>query len=49
MRYFVSVRRAATIRNTYGVRNDEEGMPVWLCRDQRMPWPRIWGQFRSYG
>ena len=49
MRYFASVRRAATIRNTYGVRNDEEGMPVWLCRDQRLPWPQIWAQFRSYG
>ena len=49
MRYFASVQRAATIHNTYGVQNDEEGLPVWLCRDQRSPWPRIWAQFRSYG
>jgi hypothetical protein len=49
MRYFASVRRVATIHNTYGVQNDEEGAPVWLCRDQRLPWPRIWAQFRSYG
>ena len=48
-RYFASVKRVATIHNTYGVQNDEEGAPVWLCRDQLMPWPRIWPQFRSYG
>ncbi len=46
---FASVKRAATIRNTHGVQNDEEGMPVWLCRDQKLPWPQIWAQFRSYG
>ena len=49
LRYFGSVQRAATIRNRYGVHNDEEGMPIWLCRDQRAPWPQIWAQFRSYG
>ena len=49
LRYFGSVRRVATIHNTYGVQNDEEGLPVWLCRDQKTPWPLIWAQFRSYG
>jgi hypothetical protein len=49
LRYFASVRRVATIHNTYGVSNDEEGMPVWLCRGQKLPWPRIWPQFRDYG
>ncbi len=49
MRYFDSVQRVATIHNTHGVQNDEEGAPVWLCRDQKKSWPQIWVQFRSYG
>ena len=49
LRFFTSVRRVATIHNRHGVRNDEEGMPVWLCRGQTRAWPQIWAQFRDYG
>jgi hypothetical protein len=47
--YFASVTQAATIHNGLGVANDEEGAPVWICRGQRAPWPRIWPQFKDYG
>ncbi|HMK91873.1 MAG TPA: hypothetical protein VK576_02640, partial [Thermoleophilia bacterium] len=48
-RYFTDVRRVATIHNRYRVDNDEEGMPVWLCRGQKQPWAAIWPQFKNYG
>ena len=47
--FFGRVERAATIENAAGVDNDEEGAPVWLCRDQASPWPAIWPEFRHYG
>ena len=47
--YFSDVRLAARIHNGAGVQNDEQGQPVWLCLDQRVPWPRIWPRFRHYG
>lgn len=47
--YFSSVTLAARIHNRGGVENDEEGAPLWICRGQRAPWPRIWPAFRHYG
>ncbi len=47
--FFGRVERAATIENAAGVDNDEEGAPVWLCREQASPWPAIWPEFRHYG
>ena len=47
--YFRTVTQAATLRNPYGVDNDEEGNPVWVCTGQRRPWPAIWPAFRHYG
>ena len=47
--YFRTVTQAATIHNPYGVQNDEEGNPVWVCTGQRRPWPAIWSAFRHYG
>jgi hypothetical protein len=46
--YFGEVTRVATIHNRSGIANDEEGLPVWLCREQRAPWPAIWLGFRHY-
>jgi dolichyl-phosphate-mannose-protein mannosyltransferase len=48
-RYFGSVRRAGTIRNAYGVANDEEGSPILVASDPRRPLPAMWGRMRSYG
>jgi Dolichyl-phosphate-mannose-protein mannosyltransferase len=47
--YFGSVRLAVIFENPWGVQDDEEGTPVWLCRDQHEPWPEIWPAFRHYG
>jgi hypothetical protein len=48
-RYFRRVTLAARVENAQGVSNDEEGAPVWLCRGQKQPWPRIWPEFKHYG
>ena len=47
-RYFGEVARVATIHNRYHIANDEEGLPVWLGRAQKAPWPAIWPQFKHY-
>ncbi|HEX3326159.1 MAG TPA: hypothetical protein VHV50_04110 [Actinomycetota bacterium] len=47
--YFGSVALAQRFHNAQGVDNDEEGTYIWLCRDQKKPWPTIWGHFRHYG
>ena len=48
-RYFGSVTMAARIHNAWGVQNDEEGEPIWLCREQKAAWPAIWPDFKHYG
>ncbi len=48
-RYWASVTLAGRVRNAAGVDNDEEGMPVWLCRGLKRPWRVIWPDFRQYG
>jgi hypothetical protein len=48
-RYFVSVSPAARIEDVWGVDNDEEGAPVWMCRAQKRAWPVIWPEFKHYG
>lgn len=40
---------AARIDNGYGVDNEEQGMPIWLCRDLREPWSRSWPRLRRFG
>jgi hypothetical protein len=47
--YFEAVTLAARIQNRYGVDNDEDGAPVWVCTGQRRPWPAIWPAFKAYG
>jgi hypothetical protein len=47
--YFREVTLAVSLHNAYGVDNDEEGTPVWVCTGQRRPWPAIWPAFKSYG
>jgi 4-amino-4-deoxy-L-arabinose transferase-like glycosyltransferase len=47
--YFRTVTLATTLHNPYGVQDDEEGNPVWVCTGQRRPWPAIWPDFRNYG
>jgi hypothetical protein len=48
-RYFGSVRTVATLRNPYGIHNEEWGGHVYVCTRPREPWSRIWPQLRHYG
>jgi 4-amino-4-deoxy-L-arabinose transferase-like glycosyltransferase len=46
--FFDSVERAGTIRNAFGVANDEEGAPIWLATDPSRTFPAIWPALRHY-
>ena len=46
LRFFADVRLADSIDNGYGIDNDEQGAPVWVCRDLRAPWARLWPGLR---
>jgi hypothetical protein len=41
-RWFGSVEQAARIDNHLGGRNTEQGIPVWICSHQRVPWAELW-------
>jgi hypothetical protein len=47
--YCGSATIAARVDNGYGVDNDEQGTPIWLCRDVRAPWSQLWPQLRRFG
>jgi 4-amino-4-deoxy-L-arabinose transferase-like glycosyltransferase len=42
------VRAVATLRNSYGIANQEEGGHVYLCTGLRESWVRLWPTLRSY-
>lgn len=48
-RWFGSVRLAARIDNGVGVANEEQGAPVWVCRERRATWTQLWPQLRYLG
>lgn len=41
-----SVTLAGRNDNGYGVDNDEQGAPIWLCRGPQHPWSQSWPQLR---
>ena len=47
--WFGSVEEAARIDNGIGLDNDEQGTPVWICRDRLAPWAQLWPQLRHLG
>jgi hypothetical protein len=47
--WFGAVERSAHIDNGVGVDNDEQGEPVWLVRERRVPWSQLWPQLREVG
>jgi hypothetical protein len=47
--YCGSAMVAARVDNGYGVDNDEQGTPIWLCRDLREPWSQLWPRLRRFG
>ena len=42
---FGDIQQAGTITNSYGLRNDEYGTVIWICRSPLVPlgqaWPRL--------
>ncbi|GAA1947415.1 glycosyltransferase family 39 protein [Amycolatopsis minnesotensis] len=36
------LRQIAVLDNGYGLANDEQGRPVWLCRGLTAPWSKVW-------
>lgn len=44
-----TLRLAAHLSNNVGVRDDEQGAPVWVCSPLRAPWTVIWPRLRSLG
>ncbi|WP_433557432.1 glycosyltransferase family 39 protein [Pseudonocardia xinjiangensis] len=48
-RWFGRVEHAGRVDNGVGLENDEQGTPVWVARDQLVPWDRLWPQLRHLG
>ncbi len=47
--WFGEVRRVATFDNAVGLDNDEQGTPIWLCREPRQSWTDLWPEMRRLG
>ncbi len=47
--WFGRVDLAERIDNGLGLDNDEQGEPVWLVRERRIPWSQLWPQLRHIG
>ena len=45
-RFFGSVERAGAVDVGVDVDNEENGAPIWLCRDPREPWSTLWPKLR---
>ncbi len=48
-RFFARCDRDATIDNGLGLDTEEQGNPVWICRDPVRPWSRLWPEVRHLG
>jgi hypothetical protein len=45
---FADVRQAAVLTNAAGVKNDENGYAVYVCRHLRMSWTEAWRHVKHY-
>jgi 4-amino-4-deoxy-L-arabinose transferase-like glycosyltransferase len=48
-RFCGSATIAARNDNGYRVDNEEQGMPIWLCRDPKGPWSTVWPELHRFG
>jgi hypothetical protein len=48
-RWFGAVEPAGRVDNGVGLRNDEQGAPVWTAQRRLVPWSRIWPELRRLG
>jgi len=46
---FASVGLATRLDDHLGVNNDDQGAPVWVCRQPRGSWRTLWPRFRYLG
>jgi hypothetical protein len=46
---FSSVQRAGQVDLGIDIDNDENGAPLWVCREPRAPWPQLWERVRVVG
>ena len=49
LRFFGSVSLAGQIDNGVGLDNDEQGAPIYVCRQPQQPWAQLWPQLRHIG
>ncbi|HYM13944.1 MAG TPA: hypothetical protein VEZ14_00085, partial [Dehalococcoidia bacterium] len=47
-RYFGQVTQVGTIGNALGVRNEQRGQRIFVCREPRLPFNVLWEGLRSY-
>ncbi|MFG1946962.1 glycosyltransferase family 39 protein [Nonomuraea sp. NPDC048826] len=45
---FSSCEERARVDNGVGVDNEEQGMPVFLCRGLRQPWSAVWDRWQHF-
>lgn len=45
---FGEITQAGRIANAHGVDNEEQGAPIWLCRQPRMSWADAWPSIKHY-
>jgi hypothetical protein len=46
--WFGDVELAATFRSPDGVHNEEDGVSIWVCRDQLADWDQLWPEVRHF-
>jgi hypothetical protein len=47
--WYGDVHLAAHLDNRLGIDNDEQGTPVWICRELQRPWTVFWSAFEHLG
>jgi hypothetical protein len=45
--FFGDIQQAGTITNSYGLRNEEYGKPIWICRSPFVPLDRAWPRLKA--
>ena len=48
-RHFGQVTQVGTIGNSLGVRNEERGLGIFLCREPLQPFDVLWKELQSFG
>lgn len=46
---FANCAQQGTLDDNVGVDNEEQGVPVLVCRDRKAPWAALWPSLQHYG